>query len=545
MKKVRAIICVLLALSVMYTLFACSGDKAGDTSAGTSGDTGQAAAQTGGSPAQQQNAEDKFVSLVVASAGGTGIFLPGVSPTESKAACSAVFDTVFYYDAQKGEFYSNILSDWHFDGSMTLLMKLKPGVIFSNGDEATPEDLLFSFLSNRERGSAWFSMIPMDWDNCVLLDDGTVQIKVMAPYPPLLEQPVYLISEAWSRSVGWDSLEWYYPVGSGPYYCYDYLTDSHITLRLRDDYWNAANTNFTVDEWILKNYPDANTLAMDFEQGNIDLTRLMIQSYDRFMREGGKGIDCLLKDMGTITFFFMSNGSNPIFNDIAVRKAIAHACDWEQLGYQRMGESMYLPANSFAVPGTEFNNPDVEIYKYDPDYAKSVLADAGYAPGDVVFDVYAMEGEGYKNFLEAMQYYLDQVGIKMNVEFGDVSSALARWVIPGGTDAGVLENGNGSLTRDPFSNLDRYTLGFLFTFWNDDEVQGKIAEALFCPDRALQIKLYKDLQQYMHDNYICMPISLCTYVMGYKTDVFNAKDVDLYVYTESYCDLMMLGQVAH
>ena len=45
--------------------------------------------------------------------------------------------------------------------------------------------------------------------------------KVMAPYSPLLEQPVYLISEAWSRSVGWDSLEWYYPVGSGDHSRYD------------------------------------------------------------------------------------------------------------------------------------------------------------------------------------------------------------------------------------------------------------------------------------------------------------------------------------
>ena len=544
MKKVKSILCILIAVALMLTLFACSKDNpTPENNAGS--DPGTTGSNPPAQQQQQQPDGDDFVSLVLGVGGYLGIFLPGVSPTENKPACSGVFDTVFYYDGVKEEFYSNILSDWHYEDPVTLVMTLKTGIMFSNGTEATPADLLFSYTSNNERGSAWFSMLPVDWENCILRDDGTVQIKTFAPCPALLEQPAYLISESWSREVGWDSQEWYYPVGSGPYFCYDYLADDHITLRLRDDYWNAANTSFVVDEWVIKYYPDPTSLDMDFEQGNIDITRVSMQGYERFLRDGGKGIDCRLMDMGTISFFFMDNAANPFFDDIAVRKAIAHACDWEQLGYQRIGESMYLPANSFAVPGTIYNNTSVTKYEYDPDLAKSFLNEAGYAPGEVVINVYTMDNEGYKNFFVAMQYYLDQVGITMNVEYGDVSSALAKWVIPGGTEAGVLENGNGALTPNPFNNLDRYTLFFLFTYWNDDALQAKIAEALYCPDQDLQVQLYQALQQEMRDNYICFPICLCTYVMGYKTDVFSSGNIDLYVYTESYCDLAMLGQVAY
>jgi peptide/nickel transport system substrate-binding protein len=539
MKKVKSILCILMVLAMMLTLFACSQEKPASDNTDATSPGGTAAP----SPAQSSGG-DELVSLVLGVSGYLGIFLPGVSPSENRHACSAVFDSVFYYDYEKEEFYSNILADWHFEDQLTLVMTLKSGVLFSNGDEATPEDLLFSYTSNHERGSAWFNMIPVDWENCVVRDDGSVQIKLLAAYQPLLEQPVYLINKKWSQGVGWDSQEWYKPVGSGPYACSDYLADDHITLTLRDDYWNTDNTNFVVDEWVIKYYPDPTSMEMDFEQGNIDLTRLSLQGYDNFLTEGGEGIDVLLKDMGVISQFFVDNNANPALNDIAVRKAIAHACDWEQLGIQRIGESMYRPVTTFAMPDTKFNNPNVKMYEYDPELSEKTLEEAGYAPGQIVINVYAMQVDGYKNFFDAMQYYLDQVGIVLNVEYGDVSSALAKWVVEGGTQAGVLENGNGSLTRDPFANLDRFTLGFLFTYWHDDAVQAQIAEALYCPDPEKQLQLYLELEQYMHDNYICFPICVLTYTVGYKTEVFDASDIEKYVYQENYYNLMMLSQMA-
>ena len=539
MKKAKSILCILIALAVMLTLFACSTKK--PASNNTDASTPSASAD----PASPQSLDsDDFVSLTLGVTGYLGIFLPGVSPSENRHACSAVFDTVFYYDCEKEEFYSNILSDWYYEDQLTFIMTLKPGVMFSNGDEATPEDLLFSYTSNHERGSSWFNMIPVDWDNSKVRDDGSVQIKLFANYQPFLEQPVYLIDKKWSQQVGWDSQEWYKPVGSGPYACSDYLADDHITLTLRDDYWNAENTNFVVDEWMIKYYPDPTSMEMDFERGNIDLTRLSLQGYDNFLVEGGEGIDVRLKDMGVISQFFLDNNANPALNDMAVRKAIAHACDWEQLGIQRIGESMYRPVTTFAMPDTKFNNPNVKMYEFDPDLAKQSLEEAGYAPGQIVLNVYAMQVDGYKNFFDAMQYYLDQVGIALNVEYGDVSSALAKWVVEGGTQAGVLENGNGSLTRDPFANLDRFTLGFLFTYWHDDSVQAKIAEALYCPEPEKQLQLYLDLEQYMHDNYICFPICVLTYNVGYNSNVFDTSEIDNYVYQENYYNLMMLSQTA-
>lgn len=539
MKKVKSILCILMALATIFTLFACSKENLASNNTDSSDPSVNVS-----SSSPQSTDSDELVSLTLGVTGYLGIFLPGVSPSENRHACSAVFDTVFYYDYEKAEFYSNILSDWHYEDELTLVMTLKSGVIFSNGDEATPDDLLFSYTSNHERGSAWFNMIPVDWDNCKVRDDGSVQIKLLANYKPFLEQPVYLIDKSWSQEVGWDSQEWYKPIGSGPYTCSDYLADDHITLKLRDNYWNAKNTNFVVDEWMIKYYPDPTSMEMDFEQGNIDLTRLSLQGYNNFLAKGGDGIDVRLKDMGVISQFFLDNKSNPALNDIAVRKAIAHACDWEQLGIQRIGESMYRPVTTFAMPDTTFNNPNVKAYEYDPELAKKTLEEAGYAPGKIVINVYAMQVEGYKNFFDAMQYYLDQVGIVLNVEYGDVSSALAKWVVEGGTQAGVLENGNGSLARDPFPNLDRFTLGFLFTYWHDDAVQAKIVEALYCTDSDKQLQLYLDLEQYMHDNYICFPICVLTYNVGYKTDVFDASDIDKYMYQENYYNLMMLSQVA-
>ncbi len=81
----------------------------------------------------------------IGAAGSLGRFLAGISPSESWIACDGVFDTVFRYDPVKKETFSDILESWEWTDDNTFVMKMKDCVYFSNGENATGEDLLFSY----------------------------------------------------------------------------------------------------------------------------------------------------------------------------------------------------------------------------------------------------------------------------------------------------------------------------------------------------------------------------------------------------------------
>ena len=67
-------------------------------------------------------------------------------------------------------------------------------------------------------------------------------------------------------------------------------------------------------------------------------------------------------------------------NDVRVRKAIAHAIDREGIVKALVkGESIVV--NSLCFPSQFGCTQDVPTYDYNPEKAKSLLAEAGYADG--------------------------------------------------------------------------------------------------------------------------------------------------------------------
>jgi len=234
-------------------------------------------------------------------------------------------------------------------------------------------------------------------------------------------------------------MEWYdNPIGSGPYRVAEYVTDDHITLQARDDYWNKDAGPIAVKEWIIKYYPDPSTMYMDLELGNITLCDVSSQDYSRFAREGGDGYECVLLPAGCVTYFSIGFLDNPVFYDQRIRDAISLCAEWDQIGMMMSGD-MYIEATSM-VPkeSPEYINPGTR--EYNPDKAIELLTEAGYGPDNPLkLYTFMMDSPIFKDFCESFQSYAQKVGIQCEIQYGDVSAALAKWLDPaGGIDFGLL-----------------------------------------------------------------------------------------------------------
>ncbi|MEZ4860556.1 MAG: peptide ABC transporter substrate-binding protein [Caldilineaceae bacterium] len=84
------------------------------------------------------------------------------------------------------------------------------------------------------------------------------------------------------------------------------------------------------------------------------------------------------------TFYMFFDNQNPPFNDLKVRQAFSHAIDRESISNAVM-QGLEIPAYTMlpeGFPCSQASNPDIRaIQAYDPEQAKALLAEAGYADG--------------------------------------------------------------------------------------------------------------------------------------------------------------------
>ena len=79
--------------------------------------------------------------------------------------------------------------------------------------------------------------------------------------------------------------------------------------------------------------------------------------------------------------YFGHNNRNPLFADKRVRQALAYAIDRESIVRDVRKEAAIAASGPIAPTNGEWFNPDVKQYEYDPEKAKSLLAQAGWEMG--------------------------------------------------------------------------------------------------------------------------------------------------------------------
>ncbi|ALJ18547.1 ABC transporter substrate-binding protein [Microbacterium sp. No. 7] len=169
------------------------------------------------------------------------------------------------------------------------------------------------------------------------------------------------------------------PVGAGPFKVVELVPESRIVLEKFDDYWDADNIH--IDRIEIEFGIDGSTIVKALQTGVYNFAIIDAKSVKEAQESA---LDVWFGDEYAWFVNFLSiNVHKEPFTDPAVVEAVKHAINRDELvekvtlGYGKAVDQPFPPGY------IAYDEESEDVWPYDPEKARQILADAGYAPGDI------------------------------------------------------------------------------------------------------------------------------------------------------------------
>lgn len=365
------------------------------------------------------------------------------------------------------------------EDGLSYTFRLREGVRFHNGAPLTAADVVFAWQRYLTPDVGWRCLPDFDGRGVAqvtaveALDDLTVRFTLAAPAPLFLTS-MARVDCGQSGIFHRDSLAadgtWSQPIGTGPYRLTEWRAGQFVDLERFADYaalpgglnglagdksQGPAQVRFLL-------IPDGSAARAALLSGDIDL----IPDVDnRDAAELSARPDLTLTSAPTLGVSgLLLQTRDPVLSDVRIRRAIAHALDLPAMVEAIAGEGVAY--NPSPIPQiSRFHGPAQAVgYTYDPDAARALLAEAGYAGQEIVI----ITNERYRSMYETAvlaQAMMQAVGLNTRFEVMDWATQLDRY-----TDGGYM--------MQAFAFSARYDAGLSFDMFsgNKDEQPRKVWE---------------------------------------------------------------------
>lgn len=480
MKKVKRA-WVLLAVISMMVISACGSGTTATTSTSSA-----SASEAGKAAGGDKELKVRFFD------NPAGFDPATIFRIENENIAFNVFSGLTTYDGQTGELIPDLAESWETSDNKTWTFHLRKGVQWQSGyGEFTAADVLYSY--NRIMDPATASTYASEFADVVKMeapDDYTVVIELSKPNGNFLHvvanyhQGQIVKKEA--IEAGGDQVK-FKPVGTGPYYVEKIDVNSEIVLVRHEEYFRGPAPIKKITFPIIKNESNA-TIAL--QNGEIDV--IMRSNREEELAVLEKAGFKMNATMNTMTYIMMLNTKNQYLSDIRVRHAIAHALDYPAISAALSPKNATSPAYNIVPDWMNIYTDKVPQYKYDPEKAKALLAEAGYADGINVTLLIGAVNEEY----QLVQEYLKAVGINMEFEVVDAPTYNQRR-LKGEFDI--------SIRAIPALNPDMLLFSYLHpdniapaglnsSSYNNPELAEKLEAAKVEVDETKRQKLYEEVQ---------------------------------------------------
>ncbi len=433
-----------------------------------------------------------------------------------------------------------LAAGWKQVDANTWEFTLRDGVKFHDGAALTAADVAWALervLGNNPRAKELTNIASLK-----AADERTLQVVTAKPnllLPEALAGADFCILSPASYN---DKGEFVRPIGTGAFKFASWEQASgQVTVEKNPDYWGPAAG---LDKMVFRPIPDANTRALALEKGEIDFTfDLPYGEIERLQKVPGVKVELYPEPR---IYRLEMNMSRAPFGDLKVREALNYAIDRAGIVKSVLhgcGEATIGPF----MHDTPWCNEAVEnMYRYDPEKARSLLGEAGWVDkdGDGIrekngkpFSITIMtwaSRPGMPPMAEALQAQFKEVGIKAQVQILEYGAIYDR-----------VKQGDWDMVLASFQTSDpqKYLAGVYgskgsqnVAKYKNKQVDSLIDKAAATADPDERYGIYREIQTIVTKdtpvvNIACyrMAVGMRDYVKGFK---FNPNAHDLHTNPE-------------
>lgn len=434
----------------------------------------------------------------------TNIYLNGMSIQ------NMIFDTLVIR-GEDNAFLPALAESWEYTQSGAIRFNLRQDVYFHNGDQMTAEDVKFSIerMTLEENSAVYFAAF--DAEKTTVLAPFVIDVAFKMPAGnafALLSSPRgAILPQSYFNKVGSEEFA-LNPVGTGAFKFVQWKRGSEITLVRNEHYYGSPPAyKFFKAKFLL----DDSARAWALKNGEIDAA---VCSYTDEVHSltNGEGYKSTARQ--SYRYYTLIFNSQAYFNNKELRQAFAHAVKTQKLlkDFGSQAELMYsaMPTGMFAAQAQQ-------EYKFDFYGAKKTFK-TQHAGLPATFTLTVMEGEVMEKIAASLKNFWENAGVQVSIEVLDQMTFAQRikngeyemyiyTAMPStGDPAQVFEHllqENGALGSDDYNFLK--------------EVIEKAEEEL---NEEKRLEYYAQVQQYLHENYLEIPLisetvslAACNYVL--------------------------------
>lgn len=388
-----------------------------------------------------------------------------------------VYDAGIVFDPDDNSIRPHMIAPEFVDDT-TMVAQVMPA-LFHDGSVLVAEDLVFTYermgnIAEYHQGgettdhpagwtSARVSFGSQNWVSSQAIDERTWKVELNAPDAAWVSNQMpnastvgAIFSKAHVENVG-DAAMDREPMGTGPYRFVSHTDDTDFVMTRFDDHLkplehpvNVKHVPFHKDLKVLIR-PEVLTQIAGLEAGELDVVYgLATKDVEGFIDDP----DFTIHYQAATTMLPRFNLNNPLFEDgspnpfldIRVREAANIAVNRQAIidglltGTER--QPLFTGRSAFGYPTEDEIQAAGLIHPYDPERARELMAEAGYADGfDTTFHIVVGFSPGIPDMALAVKQDLEAIGIRLTIKEYPASEYF--------TDAGIRQAGAGRTDGAP------------------------------------------------------------------------------------------------
>ncbi|MFU8780779.1 MAG: extracellular solute-binding protein [Kiritimatiellia bacterium] len=410
-------------------------------------------AQSAFPPETWQDTPDPLASSL-AETGGNLISFAGQYPasfnyylannTFSAELFGMMYESLLDLDPFTLEYAPGLAASWTIaEDKKTFTFTIDPDARWSDGTPVTAKDVRWTFdaIMDPSNLTGPHKVSLERFEPPVVIDERTIAFTAHEVHWQNLGAvgSFVILPEHAYENEDFNRLNFSFPVVSGPYRLGRIQEGTSVELNRRDDWWRRTKQStgniYNFENLTFRFYAERENAFDAFEQAQIDVFPVYTARVWAQETQGRRYLNNWIvrqeiQNHQPVGFQgFAMNQRRPPFNDIRVRKAMAHLLNRERMNRTLMFSMYFLYTSYFEdlyFDGAPNNNP---VFNYDPEKARALLTEAGWQPnpqtgrlekdGQPLAFSFLSRDAMADRFLQIFNEDLVRVGITMNIERQD------------------------------------------------------------------------------------------------------------------------------